>query len=666
VSPLLRHLIAALALGAAAVAAQATPAAPPPPSFFFKRPDIAQAALSPDGSKLAVINAGSGVGFGLAVLDLGTGKTTRAAQFANAAIRQMQWVNDGRLIFSVAGFDAGNGRQNTFAALFVVEADGTGMRQLVSHRIDKEIGRSRLLSWNHKLLRVPTPRPGAANDEVLIARVSFVEQTETPLWLNTTTGQARSVDVEPPPHTNAWLTDGRGELRVALTEHQGRRTAQWRGPGQQGWQLLYETGALETPFNVQAVDNAGQLYVTNARGPGGESVLSRYDFERRAPGDKALVVTPGFDFAGGVIDDGSGAALGVRVVTDSENTVWFDATLKALQAEADRRLPERVNSISCRRCGEPDMVALVRSSSDRDPGQLWLYRTRPADGEPRWSLVGRVRNDIREEQLEQMATMGLERIQARDGRDLPVWVTTGAKADGPRPAVVLVHGGPWVRGATWGWRAEAQFLASRGYVVIEPEFRGSTGYGREHLRAGFRQWGQTMQDDVTDALKWAQAQGLASDKACIVGASYGGYATLMGLAKDPELYRCGVASLAVTDLELLIEGSWWVDDDASDVVRKFQLPEMVGDAKKDAAMIAAYSPVKQAARIRAPVMLVFGEADRRVPLTHGERMRKALIAAGNEPVWVTYPGEGHGFANYQNQLDYMQRMAAFLARHLTP
>jgi len=334
-----------------------------------------------------------------------------------------------------------------------------------------------------------------------------------------------------------------------------------------------------------------------------------------------------------------------------------------LQDEADARLPGRINRISCRRCGEPDMVALVRSFSDRDPGQLWLYQAQPADGEQPWRAVGRVRDDIKPSQ---MATMDFHRIQARDGRDLPVWVTRSAEAKAPLPAVVLVHGGPWVRGNVWGWNGQAQFLASRGYVVIEPEFRGSTGYGNAHFRAGFRQWGQAMQDDVADALRWAQKQGLAGDKACIAGASYGGYSTLMGLVKDPALYRCGVSWLAVTDLDLFLTGSWWVTDDISSSGRKYALPEMVGDPVKDAAMLAAHSPVRQAARIKAPVLLAFGEDDRRVPLAHGERMRKALREAGNDPVWVTYPGEGHGFAIVKNRVDFAERMAAFLAKHLNP
>jgi dipeptidyl aminopeptidase/acylaminoacyl peptidase len=194
--------------------------------------------------------------------------------------------------------------------------------------------------------------------------------------------------------------------------------------------------------------------------------------------------------------------------------------------------------------------------------------------------------------------------------------------------------------------------------------RGSTGYGLAHYKAGFKQFGQAMQDDVADALKWAQQQGLASDKACIAGASYGGYSTLMGLVKDPQLYRCGVAWVALADLKLYLSGSWWITDDISSTGRKYTLPEMVGDASRDAAMIEANSPVNQAARIKAPLLLAFGEEDLRVPLAHGKRMRDALREAGNPPEWVTYPGEGHGFAVLKNRVDFAQRMEAFFAKHL--
>jgi dipeptidyl aminopeptidase/acylaminoacyl peptidase len=173
-----------------------------------------------------------------------------------------------------------------------------------------------------------------------------------------------------------------------------------------------------------------------------------------------------------------------------------------------------------------------------------------------------------------------------------------------------------------------------------------------------------MQDDVADALLWAQAQGIADKRACIAGASYGGYATLMGLVRQPELYRCGIAWVAVTDPFLFLEGSWWVRDDISDSGRRYSLPQMVGDAKADAEMLTNASPLAQAAKIRAPVLLAFGESDRRVPLAHGTRLRDAMRKAGTEPEWVTYPNEAHSWRLTETQVDFANRMEKFLAQHL--
>jgi len=171
-----------------------------------------------------------------------------------------------------------------------------------------------------------------------------------------------------------------------------------------------------------------------------------------------------------------------------------------------------------------------------------------------------------------------------------------------------------------------------------------------------------MQDDVTDALKFAVSKGWVDDKrVCIAGASYGGYATLMGLAKDPAQYRCGVAWVAVTDPRLLFNVYW---SDISAAAKAYSMPQMIGDLQKDDAMLSANSPLAQARRIKAPVLLAYGGNDRRVPLVHGEKMRDALTQAGNAPEWIVYGDEGHGWMRTNNILDFWRRVDAFLARHL--
>ena len=663
----MHSLAAILALAVTLTHAVLVHAAPPPAEVFFKDPDVSEAVLSPSGKRLAVTAMSEGAEFaGLVVVNLEPGgKTDRIAQFVDGDVVNVRWVNDDRLVFSIVDLSEGSGQQNGVPGLFAINADGSKFKRLV-HRLGKPFlsdgGDAGVLDWNHRILQVPRPKEGAANEEVLIAEISKDEHGyETPLWLNTRTGRTRSIVTGAPSDVQDWLTDETGELRVAFTRRDNRQAAYWRAPGSTKWELLYESGLVNRPFSVNSVDGAGNLYVTQADGANGERVLKRYDFEKHAPADNALLVTPGFDFRGGLVTEGSGPALGVRINVDAEVTVWFNGAMKALQNQADEALPGRVNRISCRNCGQPNMVALVRSYSDRDPGQLLVFRAQPAKGQTPWTFAGRIREDVKPEE---MAVTRFHRIKARDGLDLPVWVTRPSDVKGPLPTVMLVHGGPWVRGRYWGWDSEAQFLATRGYTVIEPEMRGSTGYGDKHYTAGFKQFGQAMQDDVADALRWAQKENLATDKVCIAGASYGGYSTMMGLINDPELYRCGIAWVALADLDLYLSGSWRVTDDISSAGRKYSLPEMVGDATKDAAMIAKFSPVRQAARIKAPLMLAFGEEDKRVPLEHGKRLRAALKAAGNDPVWVTYPGEGHGFAIVKNKVDFAHRMEAFLAKNI--
>ncbi|MFD2453074.1 alpha/beta hydrolase family protein [Ideonella paludis] len=219
-------------------------------------------------------------------------------------------------------------------------------------------------------------------------------------------------------------------------------------------------------------------------------------------------------------------------------------------------------------------------------------------------------------------------------------------------------------GSWWGlgWDPDAQFLASRGYLVIEPEFRGSLGYGSEFVRRSFKQWGLAMQDDVTDATQWAVKEGLADPKRLVIaGASYGGYATMMGLVKEPDLYRAGINWVGVTDIDLIYDIGW---SDADEDWLRLGMPRMVGDQKKDRAQLDATSPLKQAHRITKPVLMAYGTDDKRVPLPHGEKMRDALNRLGKAPVeWVTYRDEGHSWMLEATHIDFWKRVEAFLAKH---
>jgi dipeptidyl aminopeptidase/acylaminoacyl peptidase len=277
--------------------------------------------------------------------------------------------------------------------------------------------------------------------------------------------------------------------------------------------------------------------------------------------------------------------------------------------------------------------------------------------------IGSTRPGIHPSQMGRQETVS---YRARDGMAIPALLTMPPgehKAKPPR--VVLVHGGPWVRGSVWGWNPETQFLASRGYAVLEPDFRGSRGYGDAHFRAGFKQWGLAMQHDVADGATWAIAKGLVDPaRICIAGASYGGYATLMGLANNPELFKCGVNWVGVTDINLMYTGDWFYQSDLTSTWKKYGMPEMIGDPVRDAAQLEATSPLKQAARIRQPLLMAYGDRDKRVPLYHGNKFYSAVKETNPDVELVVYPGEGHGWALAQNRIDFWTRVEKFLDRHI--
>lgn len=647
------------------------PPQPPPPEAFFSRPTLESARLSPSGQWLAVtgtfgaVVAANQTRVGVLVFDLKTMKPSAVvARFSDADIGGVTWVNDEWLVFSVQDNRRGGADQPFWPGLYSVRRDGTDFRQLVrtdASRVQElRLAGREPLDVNHQLLHVP--RDGST--DVLVGEwlhaagkdVAYVNAKR----LDVSTGRTRNLSFGAPPDVRQWLFDAQGHARLVYTRNGARGAYHWRDGIDTAWRVLAEFDTRDAPWQPSALDDQARLYVTVSRGEEGASQLHTFDFTTGKPAPQPLVSTPGFDLQGGLVTETPGSpALGVRVLTDAETTVWFDERLKMLQRQADERLPGHINRITCSQCQSDDITALVYSWSDRDPGQYTVYR----GSDKKWQKVSDLRPGLNPRR---MGTTRFDRVRTRDGLEMPVWVTQPAgPAVAARPAVVLVHGGPWVRGRNWGWSADAQFLASRGYVVIEPEFRGSRGYGQRLYRAGWRQWGGSMQDDLVDALQWAVGKGwVDKNRVCIAGASYGGYATLMGLVKNPELWKCGVAWVAVTDPRLMFK--WTYVSDQPDEVRAHDYRTLIGDPVADLAKLEAAAPVLHAKAIKAPVLMAVGVEDRRVPLEHGQRMRAALTEAGNPPLWLAYPDEGHGFFLTENRVHFMRQVENFLAQHLAP
>ncbi|MBV8503181.1 MAG: S9 family peptidase [Paucibacter sp.] len=646
--------------------------APPGADTYFSRNQILRAELSPSGRFVAVTTSYGSPRVDLAVFALKP--ELRAARLVHEQwddVADFQWSGDDKILFTLGDMDTARGSREAKApGLFAVDLAGH-RRQLIARRFMADeirlMGNIKTLNPNYRLLWVPAQHPGGDASEVVIGQaLTFSDKRVTsvrPQWLNVRDGTTHEMKLGVnPPDALSWWFDSKGEPRLAVTVTGPSPAYYWRAPGQDEWRPLFEEGEDRT-FLPVGFDDAGQLYAAKRDGPRRERALWRVDMQTLALDKEPLLRAPGFDVNASMIRGEPGQpVLGVRYEADLVTTQWFDPAMQAFQREVDARFPGHVNSISCRRCGQPDMVALVRSFADRDPGSFWVFDATSKA----WQLIGRRKDSL---DAAHMARVTMDRIKARDGEDLPVWLTLPVgwvRGGPPAPAVVMVHGGPWVREGSWSWHPLEQFLASRGYLIISPEFRGSDGYGAQHLNAGNKQWGRSMQDDVADALLWAQGKGLASKDACIAGGSYGGYSTLMGLVRDPQLYRCGAAWAAVADLSLFLQGDWTTSDDIPHLARSGVYRRRVGNPLADAEMLAAVSPVQQAARIKAPLLLVYGQEDVRVPMDHGQRLRKAMIAAGNPPEWKVFKDDVHGFTSIENQVEFAQTLEAFLARHLKP
>ena len=674
----IRKSILAIALalaGAFAVAAHAAePVAAPstvPVEAFFGPPDMSEPVMSPDGSALAILMRNKAGRRQLVVLDTADlTKATVAAGFADADVSDVQWVNNRRLLFHTWEEDVSAIRQ-TQGDLYGVDRDGNEMRVLIGQSSSrfgsaKRI-KTRALGPEHALVRTLDD----GSDDVMVERGVFGHfigggeryqyemQGTTPMRLNTRTGIAESVfDSTLPDHVQSWSFDGHGRLVAATAQDAGEVIVYTRdGSAWKERARFAAYGRDPNAFSIWDVAPDGRIFATRGGGgPDRTSALYVVDPVTFKPDGTPTLSLKGFDFEGGMIKDlAHGKLLGLHYLADGQGTVWFDPALKELQAKVDARLPGLINTIDPAACGCATRV-LVSSHSGRQPPAFFLYDRKDDSLIP----VGKSRSAI---DPRQMASTDFVRIQARDGNQIPVWVTK-PHGKGPWPTVVLVHGGPMVRGWEWRWDGESQFLASRGYLVVKPEYRGSEGYGAALFESGFKQWGLASQDDIADATRWAAAQGLADpSRTCIAGASYGGYATLMGLVRYGDLYRCGVAWAAVADIGMTYD-IWW--SDFSNEWKGYGMPVMVGDPVKDKDQFDATSPLKQAARIKRPLLLAHGGVDRRVPVEHAYALRDALEAAHAPLTWIFYPEEAHGWSSPENRAAFYGQVQKFLDANIGP
>ena len=650
--------LAGLGLLAAAPARAQPQAQPPAAELFFQEPAISGARLSPDGRYVGMRVAAKGHRARLAVLDLQTMQPDVVASFDDKDIGHFRWVNDTRLVFNLRQELTGPNRAEHGAGLFAVDADGSNFRQLVetyrSFVRGPESG-TPLLPWRNQPLHSQVPR---RDDDVFVVEPEEVSKQKVDHFvlrrLNTRTGRASEVDA--PPHAVDWTLDAQGALRLVLTRQGDDLAVHWRDAADRWKQLTSFKLYGQDGWTPRFIAPDGTLWVV--AGNGDKQAVFSVDPATGQRADKPLVASPDFDVDPEFLV-GRGRLLGVRHTLDGQVTQWLDADARALQATIDALLPATANRLQLPQRGDAPHV-LVHAYSDVQPAITLVYH----QGTRKLSRVGVSHPGI---DPKKMGLTDFVRYKAGDGLDIPAYITLppGMALDGkPKnlPLVVLVHGGPWVRGTSWHWQDEVQFLATRGYAVLQPEFRGSTGFGDRHFRAGFRQWGQAMQRDLADGARWAIAQGIADPKRiAIAGASYGGYATLMGLLQNPELFRAGISWVGVTDPGLMFSVPW---SDVTDESKRYGYATLIGDPVADAELFKTISPLAQAARIRQPLLLAHGAWDVRVPIVHGEKFRDANRPHNPQLEWLTYPEEGHGWRKLETRLDFWGRVERFLSRHL--
>jgi len=457
-----------------------------------------------------------------------------------------------------------------------------------------------------------------------------------------------------------WLADREGVPRVATTTTADRTMlTHWvRESASAPWQKIETQLTLDSRWTPFAISRDGRsLIVLSAEGRDTKAVF-RYSLEEHAlkevmaghPTEDIGQVTLASEGEDGM-DSGNVGSF-VRVVTLGMRTElhWFDPKWEAVQKSVDAALPGRINLLSG---SFATGTILVFSTGDVDPGTWYLLDL---------ATKSLKQFDALKPEIDRRAMRPMQIVSypSLDGTEIPAYLTLPADGARNAPAVVLVHGGPVVRDR-WAWNPEVQMLASRGYAVLQPQFRGSAGFGRKFEAAGYGEWGRAMQDDVTAGAQWLAAQGFADPRRmCVYGASYGGYAALWALVKTPRLFRCGASAAGVSDLGLLLAG----DSDANkQEVGRLQLARMIGQSRQDARRLDDVSPLRHADRIEVPVLLAHGNLDQRVPFVHSEKMLEALRAGGKEVEWIELQGERHGIARAENRERFYNALFAFLARN---
>lgn len=491
-------------------------------------------------------------------------------------------------------------------------------------------------------------------DEIMISLNRRQPECFDPYRLNVRTGEMRLL-AENPGNYQGWTTDHEGRLRVVYAIVDGVNTqVLYRDTEDEPFRVILTTNFKESVnYCIFTPDNRDVYAITNL----GRDKSALVVMDPRTAEEKELLFEhPLYDVSGLGYSRRQKKLLRASCSGHQKpETHWFDEEARLLREKLEAKFPGMRVAIADTDLSEDHMLVVV--GSDRTRGAWWYYDkttdqlTHIADTAP-W--------------ITEQDTVPMECVSynTSDGFKIEAYLSRPTDADGrplegPLPVIVNPHGGPWARDY-WGYNSEVQFLCSRGYAVFQMNFRGSTGYGRKFLEASYKQWGLKMQDDITEGVKWLIEQGIADPaRIAIYGGSYGGYATLAGICFTPELYRCAVDYVGVSNLLTFMNTipPYWRP-------MLEMMHEQVGDPELDREQMEATSPALHADRIQCPLFIAQGANDPRVNKAESDQMVEALRARGIEVEYMVKDNEGHGFHNQENRFDFYRAMESFLERNL--
>ena len=473
-----------------------------------------------------------------------------------------------------------------------------------------------------------------------------------PYLLNLETGSLKLL-FDNKNNYDGWITDNTGTIRLASKTDGVNVTWKYRETEKDSFSVMVTTNFKEQFYPSSFDKDNKNMYVMSNIG---RDKIALVEYDPVAKKEvKELYSNDKYDLSDIFYDRKEGKLVSVSWTAEKEQDHYFDETWGQIQKGLDEKFEGYQAEIVS--YDDARTRAIVWTGSDRLPAKYYLYDFKTKESKE-------AANPYPWIDEKQMAHCRPIVYKSRDGLDIHGYLTTPLGVEAKNlPVVVNPHGGPWARDA-WYYNPEVQFLVNRGYAVLQMNFRGSTGYGRKFWESSFKQWGRTMQDDITDGVEWLKKEGIADPKRiAIYGASYGGYATLAGAAFTPDLYAAAVDYVGVSNMFTFmntIPPYWkpYLD----------QFHEMVGDPgnHEDSLMLAAVSPALHADKIKAPLFVAQGANDPRVNKAESDQMVEALKKRGVDVEYMVKNDEGHGFHNQDNQYDFYGAMEKFLDKHMKP